>query len=163
MCAPFENANINRRGAEAFEAPAPQSRLAETDLIQRLQEGPETAYREFVERYQADVYRIAFGIIGRRNDADGWRRRFLRSRISSSNDSTGLALSPHGSIAWLSTSVTNFCAGDDAAPPAVTTQPVRTRCLMGPARGETSSTNYWTVFRKRIATCSSCGNSKVTP
>lgn len=44
--------------------------LAETDLIQRLQEGPETAYREFVERYQADVYRIAFGIIGRRNDAD---------------------------------------------------------------------------------------------
>jgi len=70
MCATFENANINRRGAEAFEAPAPQSRLAETDLIQRLQEGPETAYREFVERYQADVYRIAFGIIGRRNDAD---------------------------------------------------------------------------------------------
>ena len=70
MCATFENANINRRGAEAFEAPAPQSSLAETDLIQRLQEGPETAYREFVERYQADVYRIAFGIIGRRNDAD---------------------------------------------------------------------------------------------
>jgi hypothetical protein len=53
MCATFEDANIIRRGAEASEAPAPQSRLAETDLIHRLQGGPETAYREFVERYQA--------------------------------------------------------------------------------------------------------------
>jgi RNA polymerase sigma-70 factor, ECF subfamily len=70
MCATCENANINRLGAEASEVPATQSHLAETDLIQRLQEGPETAYREFVERYQADVYRVAYGIIGRRNKAD---------------------------------------------------------------------------------------------
>jgi len=70
MCATFENANINRRGAETSEVPAPQSHLAETGQIQRLQEGLETVYREFVERYQADIYRIAYGIIGRRDDAD---------------------------------------------------------------------------------------------
>ena len=70
MCATCENANINRLGVEASEAPATQSHLAERDLIQRLQEGPETAYREFVERYQADVYRVAYGVIGCRNHAD---------------------------------------------------------------------------------------------
>jgi RNA polymerase sigma-70 factor (ECF subfamily) len=71
MSAIFEPVNIDGLGAEASEAPMIQSHIAERDLIRRLQEGSEIAYREFVERYQSDVYRVAYGIIGHGNHADG--------------------------------------------------------------------------------------------
>jgi RNA polymerase sigma-70 factor (ECF subfamily) len=46
------------------------SSLADGDLLRRLRESPETAFRDFVERYQPEVYRIVYGIIGYRDFAD---------------------------------------------------------------------------------------------
>jgi hypothetical protein len=43
-----------------------------------------------------------------------------------------------------------------------TTQPIDARYLTGSARGETSSTHCCSVFRKRIGTYCSYGNSKAT-
>jgi RNA polymerase sigma-70 factor (ECF subfamily) len=70
MSATLENVNVDGLGVDASEAPMIQSNIAERDLVRRLQEGSEIAYREFVERYQSDVYRVAYGIIGRRDYAD---------------------------------------------------------------------------------------------
>ena len=49
---------------------AMHSSLADRDLLRRLRESPEMAFRDFVERYQCEVYRVAYGIIGCRNSAD---------------------------------------------------------------------------------------------
>jgi RNA polymerase sigma-70 factor (ECF subfamily) len=46
------------------------SNLADRDLVGRLQESPELAFREFVDRYQCEVYRVAYAITGYRNFAD---------------------------------------------------------------------------------------------
>jgi RNA polymerase sigma-70 factor (ECF subfamily) len=49
---------------------AVDSQSAERDLLRRIQEGNETAFREFVECYQSDVYRIARAITGHEDYAD---------------------------------------------------------------------------------------------
>ena len=70
MYATFETASLDGLGVEASEAPVMQSNSAERDLVRRLRDGAEIAYREFVERFQSEVYRVAHGIIGHRKDAD---------------------------------------------------------------------------------------------
>jgi RNA polymerase sigma-70 factor (ECF subfamily) len=42
----------------------------EAALIQRVQAGDEIAFRELVERYQAKVFSIIYGILRNRNDAE---------------------------------------------------------------------------------------------
>ena len=42
----------------------------EAGLIQRVQAGDEIAFRELVERYQAKVFSIIYGILRNRNDAE---------------------------------------------------------------------------------------------
>src|SRR5258708_4649498 len=69
MYATFGAASLNGPGVKVSEAPVMQSNSAEHDLVRRLREGAEIAYREFVERFQPEVYRVAHGIIGDRKDA----------------------------------------------------------------------------------------------
>jgi hypothetical protein len=59
-----------RAAGKGTEAPLMQLNSAGPDLVRRLREGAEIAYREFVERYQSEVYRVAYGIMGHRNYAD---------------------------------------------------------------------------------------------
>ncbi len=42
----------------------------EADLVRRVQAGDEIAFREIVERYQAKVFSIIYGILRNRNDAE---------------------------------------------------------------------------------------------
>jgi RNA polymerase sigma-70 factor (ECF subfamily) len=70
MYATVEAGSLGGSGMEASEVPLMQLNSAEPDLVRRLREGAEIAYREFVERYQSEVYRIAHGIMGDRNYAD---------------------------------------------------------------------------------------------
>ena len=46
------------------------SRSDEADLIRRVQSGDEMAFRDVVERYQAKVFSIIYGILRNHNDAE---------------------------------------------------------------------------------------------
>ena len=54
---------------ETCDRPVTQSTPAEGDLV-RPRSAHETVYRAFVERYQSTVYRVAYGILADRQDAD---------------------------------------------------------------------------------------------
>ncbi len=47
-----------------------QRNSEEADLVRRIQARDEAAFRELVERYQAKVYSIIYGILRNRNDAE---------------------------------------------------------------------------------------------
>jgi RNA polymerase sigma-70 factor (ECF subfamily) len=51
-------------------APEPEQPNSESELVRQLQAGNEPAFRGFVERYQSKIYRLAYGILGNREDAD---------------------------------------------------------------------------------------------
>src|SRR5260370_20849801 len=65
----LETANPLGSVVDAHEAPLRQTEL-EGALVQQLKAGSETAFRGFVERYQFNVYRVTFGILGNRRDAE---------------------------------------------------------------------------------------------
>jgi RNA polymerase sigma-70 factor, ECF subfamily len=83
MCANFEATNLIRPCAGICAAPATQSNVAEDELIRQLQAGSKMAYREFIEQYQSKVYRLAYGILGDREDADEIAQRvFVKAYLS---------------------------------------------------------------------------------
>jgi RNA polymerase sigma-70 factor (ECF subfamily) len=47
-----------------------QRRVAELDLVRRVQAGDQKAFRDLVERYQAKVHSIVYGILRNREDAE---------------------------------------------------------------------------------------------
>lgn len=78
MSATTEAPSIDGSGAKVMH-----SSLADRDLLQRLQECPEAAFRDFVERYQSEVYRVAYGITGYRDSADEVAQRvFVKTYFS---------------------------------------------------------------------------------
>jgi RNA polymerase sigma-70 factor, ECF subfamily len=56
--------------ASRAKAKVDQSRKEEAVLIRRVQKGDEMAFRELVERHQAKVFSIIYGILRNRNDAE---------------------------------------------------------------------------------------------
>ncbi len=70
MYATFEAANTVGSCLDAPEALVAQSNATERDLVQQLQAGDEVAFRELIDRYQSKVYRLAYGILRNRDDAD---------------------------------------------------------------------------------------------
>src|ERR1700683_4609502 len=52
------------------EVPFKQYHCDEVDLVARLQGGDETAFREIVDRYASKIYRVSYGILRNRDDAD---------------------------------------------------------------------------------------------
>jgi RNA polymerase sigma-70 factor (ECF subfamily) len=52
------------------EVPKEQPVTAEAELVCRLRAGDDTAFRELIERYGPKIYRIAYGILRNRDDAD---------------------------------------------------------------------------------------------
>lgn len=52
------------------KAKVDHSKTDEAQLVRRVQSGDEMAFREVVERYQAKVFSIIFGILRNRNDAE---------------------------------------------------------------------------------------------
>jgi RNA polymerase sigma-70 factor (ECF subfamily) len=67
---PTEAVNTNELCAWPREAPAKQHGANEVDLVARLQAGDEKAFREIVERFSSKIYRVCYGILRSREDAD---------------------------------------------------------------------------------------------
>jgi len=71
MCATAsEAASTNAVGAGPSEASFKQHDANEAELVARLQSRDEGAFREIVERYGPKIYRVAYGILRNRDDAD---------------------------------------------------------------------------------------------
>ena len=62
--------NTNELCAWPRQAPANQHGANEVDLVARLQAGDEKAFREIVERFSPKIYRVCYGILRSREDAD---------------------------------------------------------------------------------------------
>ena len=52
------------------EVPKEQPVTAEAELVCRLRAGDDTAFRELIERYGPRIYRVAYGLLRNRDDAD---------------------------------------------------------------------------------------------
>lgn len=65
-----EISNINGLCVWPRDAPSQQRDLSEADMVARLQARDETAFREIVERYASGIYRVCYGILGNRDDAN---------------------------------------------------------------------------------------------
>jgi RNA polymerase sigma-70 factor (ECF subfamily) len=52
------------------EAPAKQPNTSEAELVRLLQAGNETIFRTFIDRYGPRIYRLAYGILRNRDDAE---------------------------------------------------------------------------------------------
>jgi RNA polymerase sigma-70 factor (ECF subfamily) len=66
----FAGPNRIHFSARSPEVPVEQPVTAEAELVRRLCAGDETAFRELIERYGPKIYRIAYGILRNRDDAD---------------------------------------------------------------------------------------------
>jgi len=66
----FESANAKAFCGGTSEAPHKQHDANEVDLVARLRAGDESAFREIVERYASKIFRVCFGILRHRDDAD---------------------------------------------------------------------------------------------
>ena len=83
MCGTFELSELVEPCVEECEAPVKQSNPAQRDLVRGPQSAQEMTYREFVERYQSSVYRVAYGILANRKDADEVAQRvFVKAQFS---------------------------------------------------------------------------------
>jgi len=65
-----EAANTVGSCLDAPEALVGRPNAPERDLVQQLQAGDEMAFRALIDRYQSKVYRLAYGILRNRDDAD---------------------------------------------------------------------------------------------
>jgi RNA polymerase sigma-70 factor (ECF subfamily) len=71
MYAPtFGDTNRIRLSVRSCEVPLKQPNTAEAELVRRLRAGDETTFRELIERYGPKISRVAYGILGNRDDAD---------------------------------------------------------------------------------------------
>jgi RNA polymerase sigma-70 factor, ECF subfamily len=66
----FEDVSIVGFPVEVRESSVEQSNATELDLVRQMQTGNEMAYRKFVEGYQSQVFRVAYQILGNREEAD---------------------------------------------------------------------------------------------
>jgi RNA polymerase sigma-70 factor (ECF subfamily) len=68
------------------ETPVAHSQSAQLDLIRRLRAGSAIAFRDFVELYQSQVYRVAYAITVQRDHAEEVAQRaFVKAYFSIKN------------------------------------------------------------------------------
>ncbi|HLY20063.1 MAG TPA: RNA polymerase sigma factor [Bryobacteraceae bacterium] len=67
---PSETANTNAFCVWPNGTPSQKRDPNEVDLVMRLQAHDEMAFREIVERYASRIYRVCYGILGNRDDAN---------------------------------------------------------------------------------------------
>jgi len=107
MCATIEAARLVGPCVEAREAPVRQSNAEERDLVQQMQAGNEIAIRELVERYQSRIYRVAYGILANRHDAEEIAHQvFVKVHLSVRNFD-----GPSSLYAWIYRIAVNECYG----------------------------------------------------
>jgi RNA polymerase sigma-70 factor (ECF subfamily) len=85
MYSRFDSASVgpDRKTSETAVA---HSQCAQRDLINRLRAGSATAFRDFVELHQSQVYRVASAITGQRDHAEEVAQRaFVKAYFSIEN------------------------------------------------------------------------------
>jgi len=71
MCATTsETASTNAFCVWPSEAPVKRHAANEDELVARLQAGDDRAFREIIGRYASKIYRVSYGILRNRGDAD---------------------------------------------------------------------------------------------
>jgi len=70
MYATSETANTNAFCVWPNEAPSKQRKPNDAELVARLRARDETAFPEIVEGYACKIYRVSYGILGNRDDAN---------------------------------------------------------------------------------------------
>ena len=65
-----ETASTNAFCVWPNEATSKQREPNDAELVARLRARDETAFREIVERYACKIYRVSYGILGNRDDAN---------------------------------------------------------------------------------------------
>jgi RNA polymerase sigma-70 factor (ECF subfamily) len=68
--ATIENPNPVGLCISPCEGPVKQPDTAEAELVRLLQAGNEATFQEFIDRYGPRIYRLAFGILRNRDDAE---------------------------------------------------------------------------------------------
>ncbi len=66
----FEPVNPGSIPVKPCHAPAKPRDHKEADLVAQLRAGDQIAFHGLVERYESKIYRVAYGILGNREDAD---------------------------------------------------------------------------------------------
>jgi RNA polymerase sigma-70 factor (ECF subfamily) len=102
-----ETANTNAFCVWPNEAPSQMHDPDEVDLVMRLQAHDETAFREIVERYASRIYRVCYGILGNRHDANDIAREVFAKVHHSLHRFAGRS-SPY---AWIYRITVNECYG----------------------------------------------------
>jgi RNA polymerase sigma-70 factor (ECF subfamily) len=64
------NPNPVGLGVNPCEVPVKQPDTAEAELVRLLQAGDEATFRRFIERYGPRIYRLVYGILRNRDDAE---------------------------------------------------------------------------------------------
>jgi RNA polymerase sigma-70 factor (ECF subfamily) len=100
-----ETANTDAFCAWPNEAPSKQRKSNDAELVARLQARDEKAFREIVERYACKIYRVSYGILGNRDDANDAAQEVFAKVFSSIHGYAGRS----SLYAWIYRIVVNEC------------------------------------------------------
>jgi RNA polymerase sigma-70 factor (ECF subfamily) len=100
-----ETANTNAFCVWPNEAPSKQREPNDAELVARLQARDETAFREIVERYACKIYRLSYGILGNRDDANDAAQEVFAKVFSSIHGFAGRS----SLYAWIYRIAVNEC------------------------------------------------------
>jgi RNA polymerase sigma-70 factor, ECF subfamily len=100
-----ETANTNAFCVWPNEAMSKQRKLTDAELVARLQARDETAFRKIVERYACKIYRVSYGILGNRDDANDVAQEVFAKVFSSVHRFAGRS----SLYAWIYRIAVNGC------------------------------------------------------
>ena len=100
-----ETANTNAFCVWPNEATSKQREPNDAELVARLQARDETAFREIVERYASRIYRVCYGILGNRDDANDVAQEVFAKVFSSIHGFAGRS----SLYAWIYRITVNEC------------------------------------------------------
>jgi len=102
-----ETASTNAFCVWPNDAPSQKRDPDDVDLVMRLQAHDETAFRKIVERYASRIYRVCYGILGNRHDANDIAREVFAKVHHSLHRFAGRS----SLYAWIYRITVNECYG----------------------------------------------------
>jgi len=100
-----ESANTNTFCVWPSQATVKQREPDDAELVARLKARDETAFREIVERFASKIYRVCYGILGNRDDANDVTQEVFAKVLSSIHGFAGRS----SLYAWLYRITVNEC------------------------------------------------------
>jgi RNA polymerase sigma-70 factor (ECF subfamily) len=103
--ATIEETNHVGLSANPCEVPVKRPDNAEAELVRLLQAGNETTFRKFVDCYASRIYRLAYGIVDNRDDAENIAQEVFAKVYLSINRFEGRS----SLYSWVSRIASNEC------------------------------------------------------